>query len=62
MLFVEGAGALLLMGLCVSLYCERIGDSGARKGKIDCWLMCVFFLLDGVVLLVRQGIVLMFVM
>ena len=61
-LFVEGAGASMLMELCVSLFCDRIGESGNRKEKIDCWLLLVFFLLGGAVLLIGRGIVLMFVM
>ena len=61
MLCVEGVGAAMLMELCVSLFCDRIGESGNRKEKIDCWLLFVFFLLGGVVLLIGQGIVLMFV-
>jgi hypothetical protein len=61
-LCVEGAGASMLMELCVSLFCDRIGESGNRKEKIDCWLLVVFFLLGGAVLLVGRGIVLMFVM
>ena len=42
MLCVEGVGAAVLMELCVSLFCDRIGESGNRKEKIDCWLLFVF--------------------
>ena len=62
MLYVEGVRAVVLMELCVSLFCDRIGESGNRKEKIDCWLLFVFFLLGGAVLLIGRGIVLMFVM
>ena len=62
MLCDEGMGAVVLMELWVSLFCDKIGESGNKKEKIDCWLLFVFFLLGGAVLLIGRGIVLMFVM